>query len=133
MSEPDRQVTVELVEGYRAEARAGTHGVTMDEPLDQGGTDQGPTPIQLLLTSLGGCSAITMRLYAERKGWDLRGAKVAVKLYRGKPKDTPRIVQEIELEGDLAEDQRQRLLEIAGRCPVHRLVDGPLETEERFA
>jgi len=130
--DPDREVNVRLLEGYRVEATDGHHSVTLDEPTDAGGTDAGMTPVQLLLVSLGGCSAITVRMYAQRKGWPLEDVSVAVKLYRP-TRETPRIVQEVTLVGALDEEQRQRLLDIAGRCPVHKLVDGPLETEERFA
>lgn len=132
MAEADREVNVRLLEGYRAEATDGHHVVALDEPKDAGGTDAGMTPVQLLLTALGGCSAITVRMYAKRKGWPLEDVSVDVKLYRP-ARETPRIVQEVKLVGALDDEQRQRLLDIAGRCPVHKLVDGPLETEERFA
>ena len=107
----------------------------MDEPVADGGTDGGLTPVQLFLSSLGGCAVITMRLYAQRKGWDLKDAKVRVTLVRPEPgeKFAPRLTQTITLEGDLDEAQRERLRQIAGRCPVHRLTDGPLETEEVLA
>ena len=132
MADADREVNVRLLEGYRAEATDGRHVVTLDEPEDAGGTDAGMTPVQLLLTALGGCSAITVRMYAARKGWPLEDVSVDVKLYRP-ARETPRIVQEVNLVGALDDEQRQRLLDIAGRCPVHKLVDGPLDTEERFA
>ena len=132
MAEADRVVNVRLVEGYRAEAGDGRHRVTLDEPEAAGGTDAGMTPVQLLLVALGGCSAITVRMYAQRKGWPLEDVSVDVKLYRP-ARETPRIVQEVTLVGPLDDEQRKRLCEIAGRCPVHKLVDGPLETEERLA
>ena len=131
----ERIIDVHLVEGVRAEGTDGRHTVAFDEPEDEGGTDTGLTPVQVFLASLGACAVITMRLYAERKGWDLRDARVRVHLVRPPPgsKEQPRLTQTITLEGDLAEDQRERLREIAGRCPVHRLVDGPLETLEVLA
>lgn len=131
----ERIVDVILGDALRAEATDGKHVVVFDEPIKDGGTDTGPTPVQVFLSALGSCSVITMRMYARRKGWDLIDAKAKVRLVRPEPGRafTPRITQEITLEGDLDETQRARLLQIAGRCSVHRLVDGPLETEERFA
>ena len=128
----ERIIDVGLVEGLRAEGTDGRHVVVLDEPLAAGGTDMGMTPVQLFLSAMGGCAVITMRLYAQRKGWDLADAKVRVTLVRPAPgeKLPPRLTQEITLEGDLDDAQRERLRTIAGRCPVHRLTDGPLETEE---
>jgi len=128
----ERVIDVRLIEGLRAQGTDGRHAVIFDEPLAAGGSDQGLTPVQVFLASLGACAAITMRLYAQRKGWDLGDAQVKVHLVRPGGNATPRITQEITLSGALDAEQRQRLLEIAGRCPVHRLVDGPLETEERL-
>jgi putative redox protein len=124
-------IQVELLEGYCTRAGDTRHEVCLDEPAERGGTDRGLTPTQTLLVSLGSCAAITMRMYAERKGWGLTGAKVTVRLERPKDGD-PRITQEILLEGDLDAEQRERLRQIAGRCPVHRLVEGPLVMEERL-
>jgi putative redox protein len=131
----ERIADVELVEGLRAEALIGKHVVILDEPEKDGGTDMGPTPVQNLLAALGGCSVITMRLYSQRKGWDLQGARVRVRLVRPEKGENgaPKFTQEIELQGDLDDEQRERLRVIAGRCPVHRLLDGPVESEEILA
>lgn len=131
----ERIIDVTLVEGLRAEGTDGKHVIIADEPLDDGGTDLGMTPVQLFLTAMGGCSAITMRLYAQRKGWDLQDAKVKVTLVRPDrgEKFAPRLTQAITLVGDLDDAQRERLRQIAGRCPVHRLTEGALETEEVLA
>lgn len=131
----ERIIDVALVEGLRAEGTNGKHVVVMDEPVEDGGTDQGLTPVQLFLSAMGGCAVITMRLYAQRKGWDLRDAQVQVTLVRPNPgeKFAPKLTQAITLVGDLDDGQRERLRQIAGRCPVHRLTDGPLETEEVLA
>lgn len=128
----ERIIDVTLGEGLRAEGAYGKHVLVMDEPVEDGGTDAGLTPVQTLLSAMGGCSVITMRLYARRKGWDLKGARVRVRLVRPGPGErfAPRLTQEIALEGELDDEQRERLRTIAGRCPVHRLMDGPLETEE---
>jgi putative redox protein len=129
----ERIIDVALVEGLRAHGTDGNHVMVFDEPIAAGGTDQGPTPVQAFLGSLGACAVITIRLYADRKGWDLKDASVKVTLTRPGGNETPRLVQEVHLEGDLDEAQRERLRVIAGRCPVHRLVDGPLETTEVLA
>ena len=132
MAEADRVVTVQLVGKFETEGRDDVHVVTMDEPESAGGTNLGTTPLRLFGMSLGGCAVITMRMYAERKGWDLKGAKVTVRVRPGRGKDPARVVQEIELDGDLDDEQRERLRIIAGRCPVHRIMDGPTESEERL-
>ena len=83
-----------------------------------------------LLFSLGSCSAITLQMYAERKGWPLSSARVRLTLEKA-DKDKPnRIEQHVELVGDLDDDQRERLRVIAGRCPIHRILEGPIEFEE---
>jgi len=123
--------------------QAGRHALLADEPLSAGGTDTGPDPYALLLAALGACTAMTLRLYAERKDWPL--VEVAVRLSQGKilardcaeceTKDDSRIdriTREITLTGPLTEPQRQRLLEIANRCPVHRTLMGPKEIVTRL-
>ena len=131
----ERVVEVALIEGLHAEGRTEKHTVTLDEPVEDGGTDLGMTPMQAFLSAMGGCAVITMRMYADRKGWNLEDAKVEVRLVRPErgEKDPPRLTQTITLVGDLDDGQRERLRQIAGRCPVHRVVDGPLETEEVLA
>jgi putative redox protein len=107
----------------------GKHRLTADEPAEAGGLDTGPDPYGLLMAALGACTSITLRMYADRKGWPLR--HVAVRLRRSKVHAVDsagcetktgkidRIEREIELGGDLSEEQRRRLLEIADKCPVH--------------
>ena len=114
----------------RTEVEAGGHAVIADEPESLGGTDAGPTPYDYLLGALGGCTAMTLRMYADRKGWPLESVTVRLSQQRIHAKDCgeceteegriDRIEREIELEGPLDEKQRQRLLEIADMCPVHR-------------
>ena len=131
----ERIIDVALVDGFNAEGTDGKHIVVFDEPEKDGGTDLGMTPMQVFLSSLGGCAVITMRMYANRKGWDLQDAKVEVRLVQPErgSKEPPRITQTVTLVGDLDDEQRERLRQIAGRCPVHRIVDGPLETQEVLA
>jgi uncharacterized OsmC-like protein len=123
--------------GLRAEIAAGRHLLGADEPVDLGGRDEGPDPYQLLLASLGACTSMTLRLYAERKKWPLKAVIVRLSHSRthredcAHPEDPDcrieRIEREIELQGPLSEDQKIRLGEIADRCPVHRTLESELE------
>jgi putative redox protein len=117
-------------EGFATEIRAGRHRLMADEPTSVGGTDLGPTPFDLLVAALGSCTSMTLRMYADRKGWPLEAAVVRLKhdkLHASECAECvsregmlDRIEREIELQGPLDPDQRQRLLQIAERCPVHR-------------
>ena len=108
----------------------GKHSTLADEPERYGGDDRGPNPYDLLLASLGACTAMTLRMYADRKEWPLEGVRVRLRHEKIHAKDcescesdsgrVSRIEKELVIEGDLDEAQRARLLEIADRCPVHR-------------
>ena len=91
-----------------------------DEPTDLGGTDNGPTPTELAFASLGSCKAITLQMYAKRKGWTLTHveSEIAVEQIERKYHVSVRL----KLTGELTEEQRQRLLEISNKCPVHKLL-----------
>lgn len=128
---PEGEVIVEgKATGYLQRIRARGHVFPADEPLAVGGTDLGPTPYELLLSSLGACTSITLRMYAARKEWPLDGVRVKLRHDRVHAKDVEDsekdsgmvdvIDKELELEGNLTEEQRQRLFEMAARCPVHR-------------
>ena len=122
-------------EGFKTTISSGGHSIITDEPLSAGGQDLGPTPMQLLAGSLGACVAITVKLYTERKGWPLEGVDVNVTLERIKGADYPAyqgdedFVHEFKVDvafkGDLSDEQRARLMEIAGKCPVHRALTMP--------
>jgi putative redox protein len=104
---------------YQVEARVGDNSFLLDEPVAYGGLGSGPNPYNLLSAALGACTAMTVRLYADRKGWPLTNIRVAVR--HGRPnlhaRDT--FEMDIALEGDLDEAQRARLMEISEHCPVH--------------
>jgi putative redox protein len=101
----------------------GGHVLVVDEPPDRGGTDTGPRPTQLLAASLAGCTAITIEMYAERKGWDLGEVEVDVEVsYDHHVPD--RFEVSIHLPGELDDEQRRRLLLIAEKCPVHKVLAG---------
>jgi putative redox protein len=123
----------------RTEVTANDHALVADEPVSVGGTDAGPTPYDYLLVALGSCTAMTLRMYADRKDWPLESVTVRLshqKVHAGdcaecETKDgrIDRIGLDIELEGPLDEPQRQRLLEIAERCPVHRTLESEVMME----
>lgn len=116
---------------YQQTVRAGQHELIADEPVEAGGNDAGLTPYDFLMAALGACTSMTLRMYAERKELPLTGIKVTLSHEKievdGKPRD--RIKREITLEGELSDTQRQRLLEIAGKCPVHRALSQSLLLE----
>jgi putative redox protein len=130
----DREVAeVRVVEGTERHAQTvtiGPHTVRADEPPQLGGRDAAPMPLELLLAALGSCSSVTVRMYADRKGWPLEGVSLTCRLERrkrGDPEAGPtghRIERTLTLTGDLDAGQRQRLLQIADRCPVHRMLGG---------
>jgi putative redox protein len=124
-----RSVTADLdfsAPRYRAELRVGGHLLLTDEPAESGGADVGPAPTELLLTALGACTSITLRMYAERKQWPLRGIHVDLDYAERGPGKTV-IARKIRLEGELDEAQRERLLQVANSCPVHKILTGSIE------
>jgi putative redox protein len=118
---------------YRTRVEARTHVQELDEPTSVGGTDAGPTPYEALLGALGGCTAITLRMYADRKGWPLEAVHVRMRQARAHELDCERcetadigplrVEAEIELAGPLTDEQRERLLQIADRCPVKQALE----------
>jgi putative redox protein len=107
------------------------HQLTVDEPLESGGADTGPDPQELLAVSLASCTAITMEMYAARKHWDIGHVEVDVE-YNPADRGCPtRFEIVLRLPDDLPEEQMQRLLVIAAKCPVHRALDGEVMFAER--
>jgi putative redox protein len=118
------RVVARRIDGYANEVQLeGRHELIVDEPADAGGTDTGPRPTELLGSSLAGCIAITMAMYAERKGWDLGDTEVAVEMGFEGPVPTSFDVS-VSLPPELDEEQRQRLLVVAGKCPIHKVLAG---------
>lgn len=111
---------------YFAEAKMRNHFAIIDEPVKAGGGDTGPTPVEYLLTAIGGCVSITLRMYAERKGWNLGKIDVIVSQKEELTKEGIKksLVEEISFEKEITQEQRTRLLEIAGKCPVAKMVKG---------
>jgi uncharacterized OsmC-like protein len=124
---------------YRTDVSARGFGFTTDEPYALGGTDAGPTPYEYLLGALGGCTAITLRMYADRKGWPLEGVEVSLRTARSHEKDCEeceksavgitRLERKIDLRGPLDDEQRRRLMQMADRCPVKQTMERGLQME----
>jgi len=140
----ERVVTRTGESGYRTDVLARGHPLVADEPESVGGSDEGPTPYDLLLAGLGACTSMTLRMYADRKEWPLEEVTVRLKHRKLHQKDCEadcdggnealdHVNREIEIRGDLDGEQRKRLLEIADRCPVHKTLERgvKVETEER--
>ena len=108
------------------------HRVTVDEPLDSGGEDAGPDPQEMLAVSLASCTAITMEMYAARKGWDIGHVEVQAQYTPAERGCPTRFEIVLHLPDDLPEEQVQRLQVIAAKCPVHRVLDGEVMFAERL-
>jgi putative redox protein len=108
--------------GLATHIEVGPHVLRSDEPVQAGGADSGATPQEMLLAALGACTSITLRMYATRKGWPLREARLS--LTASTVDGVYVIRRQLTLDGDLDDDQIARLEEIANRCPVHRIITG---------
>jgi putative redox protein len=106
------------------------HRVTADEPREHGGEDSGPSPQELLAASLASCTAITMEMYADRKGWDVGEITVEVEYEPAQRGSPTRFVMNVEMPKEVSEEQRERLMQIAAKCPVHRALEGEVMFEE---
>ena len=98
-----------------------------DEPLESGGQDLGFSPTELLASSLAACTSATLRMYADRKGWDLNEVKIKIELERNMETNKTVFTRHIQLSGDLDDSQKARLLTIANSCVVHRILSNPIE------
>lgn len=125
--------------GFQTALVARSHHLVADEPVSLGGTDTGPTPYEYLLMALGSCTAMTLRMYADRKSWPLERAEVSVRQMRSHVRDCEncvsnpvgieRIERRIDLEGPLSDEQRTRLLAVADRCPVKQTLGKEIRVE----
>ncbi|HEY1357658.1 MAG TPA: OsmC family protein [Thermoleophilaceae bacterium] len=106
------------------------HRLTSDEPEDRGGHDDGPSPQELLAASLASCTAITIEMYAERKGWDLGDVVVDVNYEPAQRGSPTKFKMNIKLPKELPEEQQERVLQVAAKCPVHRTLEGEVMFEE---
>ena len=140
----DHRVTVHTpAAGFRTGVAVRQHTLIADEPTEVGGTDEGPTPYDLLGAALGTCTAMTLRMYADRKKWPLTGITVHVEHDRIHADDCAtcestkgqidRLRRTLTLDGPLDDAQRARLAEIADRCPVHRTLEGEIVIDTDLA
>jgi putative redox protein len=116
---------------YKVDFTDGTHRWHADEPASLGGGDLAPTPVSLLLSGLGACTSITLKMYAQRKGWSLDDVHVTLSLETGEA--GTKINRTIVLHGALSDDQRERLLQIANACPVHKILTRPIGIDTSLA
>lgn len=133
-------VTLHTGDTFRTEVEAGPHHFVIDEPAEAGGAGTGPTPYDLLAAALGGCTSMTLHYYAKREKLPLEGVDVTVSHDRQHAKDCAdcvlqsgfihRFHVEIRLRGDLTPEQRQRLLEIANRCPVKKTLSSEIKIDD---
>jgi putative redox protein len=106
------------------------HTIVADEPEDHGGDDSGPSPQELLAASLASCTAITMEMYAERKGWELGDVTVDVNYEPAQRGSPTRFTMVVNFPKEFPEDQRERLMQIGAKCPVHRVLEGEVMFDE---
>lgn len=123
-------VSAELGLKYRVDVQARHHALTADEPPSVGGGDQGPAPYDLVLSGLAACTAITLRMYAERKGLNLESLHVDLRYLVDD--DKPRIERTVTLVGDLPNEARQRMADIAERTPVTLTLKSGVEIRTQF-
>jgi putative redox protein len=106
------------------------HTLVSDEPKDEGGEDAGPSPQELLAASLASCTAITMEMYAKRKGWDVGDVAVHVEYEPAQRGSPTRFRMVVDFPKEVPEEQRERLMQIGAKCPVHRVLEGEVMFEE---
>jgi putative redox protein len=117
--------------GYRHTVKVRSHELTVDEPRDQGGGDSGPDPQELLAASLASCTAVTMEMYAQRKGWDIGGIEVTAQYTAAERGCPTRFNLLLRFPDSLSDEQVDKLRVIAAKCPVHRALDGEVMFSER--
>jgi putative redox protein len=112
---------------YKTELTARTHTLIGDEPPDVGGTDLGPRPGDFLRMSLASCTAITLRMYSNRKNMDVQQIQVTVS--NGPTTDKTVYQTDIQITGNITDEERERLIQIAKKCPVHKILTNPIQVE----
>lgn len=121
-------------EKYVTEIKIGKHTIIADEPTEVGGKDLGPAPVTILLSALGTCKAMTMRMYADQKQWPLEAVEVKLssEVVKSNLQQTTYIRCTIKLSGDLDEKQKERIYKIADRCPVQKILTNPIVIESNM-
>ncbi len=105
------------------------HAFLVDEPIEVGGANKAPSPLEYLAGALASCTAITIKMYAERKDWQLEEVSVKVDFQRNIQENTAFARKEIVLKGNISQEQKERLLTIAKQCPIHKILTNPVEIE----
>ncbi|HVU14219.1 MAG TPA: OsmC family protein [Phototrophicaceae bacterium] len=129
-------IHVRCEQKYRTEIQIRNHTLIADEVVSDGGDDEGPTPLELMISTLGACIAVTTRAYAQRKNWPLKAISVDVAMERIKREDYPAYTgdapyihefrERIQFEGALTDEQKARLMQIAAKCPVRLTLENPV-------
>jgi putative redox protein len=119
-------------DGLKHHIEVGGHKLTSDEPERLGGSDAGPSPEELLAASLASCSAITLEMYANRKGWDVGDVVVEVNYEPAQRGSPTRFEMAVKLPKELSEEQRAKLMQIVAKCPVHRTLEGEVMFDEKI-
>jgi putative redox protein len=117
---------------FRTVVENGRNQLIADEPAVNHGTDLGFSPTEILCSALAACTCITLRMYADRKKWKLAQVRSTVSFSSRAENHVSHIEREIELSGELSQEQRQQLLEVAGHCPIHNILSNPIETTTRL-
>ena len=125
------RASAQQLENFRHDVHVRSHTITADEPTDHGGDDGGPSPQELLAASLASCTAITIEMYAKRKGWDVAGMRVDVEYTPAERGCMTRFDLVMRMPAHLTDEQVERLTAIAAKCPVHRTLEGEVAFEER--
>src|SRR4051812_31010388 len=126
------KATVTRAGTLRQSVKIRDHSLTVDEPADQGGEDTGPSPQELLAASLASCTAITMEMYAQRKGWEIGDLSVDVNYEPAQRGSPTKFHMTIRMPKELPDEQRERLMVIAAKCPVHRTLEGEVMFDEKI-
>jgi putative redox protein len=128
-----RTAVARRVDGrYKHRVVVREHTLTVDEPEDSGGEDSGPDPQEMLAVSLASCTAITIEMYAKRKGWNIGDIEVEVDYEPAQRGSPTKFVMTTRMPKELPEEQRERLMQIAAKCPVHRTLEGEVMFEEKL-
>jgi len=125
------KATATRADGFRHTLKIRHHELTSGETPDHGGGDEGPSPQELLAASLAACTAVTMEMYADRKGWDIGGVEVGVDYTPAERGCPTRFGLVLKFPGNLTDEQVDRLRAIAAKCPVHRTLEGEVMFDER--
>src|SRR5204862_2838822 len=140
-AEPAHVIVRGKAAGFAQEVEIDSHELYADEPVSYGGTDTGPTPYDLLLAALGSCTSMTIGLYARKRKWPLENISVSLRHSKIHAQDCEecetkegridRIEMEIHLDGALSDEQRAKLMEVAGKCPIHQTLTHEINIKTR--